>query len=207
MSKNAHAVFPFANISNFAVRALRGAVGLILFLAVVVFSASPVWATSGGIDTPNGINELPLSVGGAAGIDIVTPGTTPTQLVGSPSPHVIIPGSVAVGTTQPRAKLDVEGAIKPGYVKTGAACSPEGAFGYDKDAHVPVYCNQSGIWATQGGSLSGLWSCNCTSGYPWLMTARGLLSQNDLTGYTCVNLMDNGGLAGNGYPWKCTKIE
>lgn len=58
--------------------------------------------------------------------------------------------SLGVGTTSPQTTLDVNGGIRPGSATTGAACSPEGTFGYDNALHEPVYCNNAGIWKRMG---------------------------------------------------------
>jgi len=63
-------------------------------------------------------------------------------------------GNVGIGITNPGAKLEVAGGIKPGPATTGASCAPnaEGAFAYDMAAHAPVYCSNTGLWAAMGGS-------------------------------------------------------
>jgi type II secretory pathway pseudopilin PulG len=64
--------------------------------------------------------------------------------------------NVGIGTLNPRAKLDVNGAIRPGYFSVGSSCgsNPEGSLAYDLGIHKPIYCNNSGSWSQMsGGSL------------------------------------------------------
>lgn len=107
----------------------------------------------GGVDTPNGVNELPLSVQGVPGIDIFSPteaAPTPKQWPAGSAPYVLIPGAVGIGTQQPTAALDVAGEVRVGQSSLECSQSTEGALRYDFQAHAFLFCNGSS-WSSLGG--------------------------------------------------------
>lgn len=68
-------------------------------------------------------------------------------------------GNVGVGTRTPTASLEVAGDMRLGSaahgfeVRTGGDCSVsgEGAMGYDRVAHKPVFCGERMVWSEIGG--------------------------------------------------------
>jgi hypothetical protein len=66
---------------------------------------------------------------------------------------IVNAGNVGIGTTTPGVLLDVNGAVRPGSVTTGAACTGKiGSIGYDSTANGLVYCNNTPVWTSTGSS-------------------------------------------------------
>jgi len=110
---------------------------------------------------PSGIYTQLVTTGGTSAAPV---NTTFNQNAGN---TILVPaatnpgGKVGIGTPSPATTLDVNGGIRPGStgVATGGSCAsqPEGTLAYDKTAHTPVYCNNSGVWSAPP---SGVIRCN-----------------------------------------------
>lgn len=106
-------------------------------LGSLCLSYVPAHAVSNsGIDTPSGVTSLPLSVEGNTIVTLTNTG-------------------VGIGTATPKTSLDVNGYMRAGSATKGTHCAYEGLTAYDYGNHIPLFCNQSKVWASTAFSPSG----------------------------------------------------
>ena len=110
-------------------------------------SGNVLIGTSSAVDTPLAATSNFLNIGNTIFATGVNTGT-----LSAPA------GNVGIGTAAPGVTLDVNGAIRPGGVTTGAACTGEqGAISHDSTTYATVYCNSSSVWAAGGSAtLNGI---------------------------------------------------
>ena len=109
---------------------LQQALFVVLFISAFLVAASARAATNSGIDTPQGVTSLPLSVEGNEGMALVEQGSSGPVYVG-------------VGTANPQVPLDVSGAVRPGTASTGGNCTAPGAIAYDPSSNAIIYCSNA----------------------------------------------------------------
>lgn len=108
-------------------------------------------------------------------------------------------GNVRVGVSNPGARLDVAGGIRPGGVTTGAACTMEGAFAYDYAAHAPVFCSDTGVWKGMGGAVTTTTDCQTL---PW----GGTVHKQCPSGYVLVGAQSRGSDSGEWNYMYCCRL-
>lgn len=161
-------------------------------VGVGINNPSNVFSVNGNISIVNGslgINRNPsdgsIPTGGTPGSARFqfTPGTNSFSIqsydssgAGTGAINIIgSTGHVGIGTTTPRAALEVNGGILPGStsVSLGGSCSLQaGTMAYDSTNDLPVYCNSSHKWVSMSGIESQLLA---TNGY--VKYANGLMIQ------------------------------
>lgn len=123
------------------------------------FSDLRVYST----DDPTGTNLGWGEIGFAANRATLTFSTGSSGTGVAPTAFAFTGGDVGIGTTDPKATLDVNGPIKLGNGSglVATACSTVGAIAYDSTTDSPVYCK----------AASNTW--NQVSGCQWLTAPAG----------------------------------
>lgn len=172
--------------------------------------AKPSFAQQ-GINSAAG-TDLPIGAGGQTAITVSGGGTAGVPV-----------GNVGIGTTTPRAKLDVTGEIKSGNTNLACSAAINGSIRYNSGTKIMEYCNGTSWMQMGGGGSSGSlcgWgrlftgaergpSCQGTSvvacmGYA-IVNSR--CSANCPAGYTFVSLFSDAANAGDGSYTQVTCVK